>query len=276
MDCRGAQEVRRGENWLFFDVKHKIQHGKFITDIRRRTISSAGIVATTQAGSGSMLDQQPEVLPAGGDHFSVIPEGFCDVDDAENLAKKLGIGSELVNIQPIADSLFKSLHISEKDSEQKIPKANVYARIRMIILYFNANVNNYLVAGTGDRSESLIGYFTKYGDGGVDFSPIVHLYKTEVRQLARHLGIPKKIADKPSSPQLYPGQKATDQIPLDYKDLDPLIAGLFDSKSSVKEVGSLADFPSEKIAEVLRLFDLSKHKRTMPPMIVDPRIIREK
>jgi len=209
----------------------------------------------------------------------LMPTNFTPaegVDDAENLAKKLGVRTELVNIQPIADSLFKSLHISEKDSEQKIPKANIYARIRMIILYFNANVNNYLVAGTGDRSESLIGYFTKYGDGGVDFSPIVHLYKTEVRQLARHLGIPKKIADKPSSPQLYPGQKATDQIPLDYKDLDPLIAGLFDSKSSVKEVGSLADFPSEKVAEVLRLFDLSKHKRTMPPMIVDPRIIREK
>jgi NAD+ synthase len=112
----------------------------------------------------------------------------------------------------------------------KIAEANVKARARMMICYFFANSFNMPVAGTGDRSEDLIGYFTKHGDGGVNFLPIAHLYNTQVRALGAHLGLPERIVTKPSSPQLWPGHLATDEIPLGYEKLDLVLHLLFDLK----------------------------------------------
>src|SRR2546430_10797352 len=100
----------------------------------------------------------------------------------------------------------------------------------MVSLYYLANAKNLLVAGTGDKSEDLIGYFTKYGDGGVDFLPIAHLYKSQVRQLGSFLNVPREIVEKPSSPNLWEGHKATDEIPLDYNVLDEVLVCLFDLK----------------------------------------------
>jgi len=108
---------------------------------------------------------------------------------------------------------------------------------------------------------------TKYGDGGVDFLPIAHLYKTQVRLLAEYLGIPKHIAYKPSSPQLYPGHKATDEIPLDYEDLDPILYGLFDLKLSPEEVSKLTNQPLNLIQEILEMHRKSEHKRIYPKML---------
>src|SRR5207245_3737820 len=99
--------------------------------------------------------------------------------------------------------------------------------MRMSSLYFVANLRNLLVPGTGDRSEDLIGFFTKYGDGGVDFLPIAHLYKTQVRTLGERLGVPSSIVTKPASPQLWPGHKATDEIPADYNILNIVLYYLF-------------------------------------------------
>lgn len=198
----------------------------------------------------------------------LLPTSFTpaeDVRDAEELAKQLGIRTGRVNIDGICQSFFKDLKIDPQNPAQRIPAANIRARTRMIILYYFANINNLLVAGTGDRSEALIGFFTKYGDGGVDLLPIVHLYKTQVRALAEYLGVPRKVAYKPSSPQLYPGHKATDEIPLDYDKLDPILVGLFDRNLSPKEVGALTGSPVNTIEEVLHRFNNSKHKRTFPP-----------
>jgi NAD+ synthase len=87
------------------------------------------------------------------------------------------------------------------EETNRVAVANVFARMRMTVNYFAANSLNYLAAGTEDRSEILMGYFTKYGDGGADFLPIGHLYKTEVRELATYLHVPSRIVRKPSSPQ---------------------------------------------------------------------------
>lgn len=190
-----------------------------------------------------------------------------DIKDANDLAQWLGIRTEFLAIQPISEMFFKTLQLGKNDPKQKIPAANIYARNRMVILYYFANLNNYLVAGTGDRSEDLIGYFTKYGDGGVDFLPICHLYKTQVRQLAKHLGIPEKIANKPSSPQLYPGHKAIDEIPVAYEDLDAVLVGLFDNKYSPEKVSLLTGVSVKTVKEVLHRFIKSKHKRTYPLLL---------
>lgn len=120
---------------------------------------------------------------------------------------------------------------------------------------------------TGDRSEELLGYFTKFGDGGVDFLPISHLYKTQVRRLGAHLGLPKNIVEKPASPQLWPGHKATDEIPAVYDRLDILLHHLFDLKASPHEAAFSAGLPVRVADKVLEMHRKTEHKRTMPPSL---------
>jgi NAD+ synthase len=199
-----------------------------------------------------------------------MPTSFTptqDVQDAQELALLLGIQTEYVSIDPICESFFSSLRVDRGSPSAKMPMANIRARARMVVLYYYANLRNYLVAGTSDRSEALIGFFTKYGDGGADFLPIVHLYKTQVRDVARFLGVPEKICKKPSSPQLYPGHKATDEIPVDYDKLDLILVGLFDERLPPHDVGRLAGVPIEVVNETLRRFRSSRHKRAFPPSL---------
>lgn len=192
-----------------------------------------------------------------------------DVKDAKDLAEWLGIRTKMVSVQPIYEGFSKTLDCDPLEPTQKMLFANVLARIRMILLYYYANRNHYLVAGTGDRSEDLIGYFTKYGDGGVDFLPISHLYKTQVRAFAKYLGVPKRIAYKPSSPQLYPGHQAIDELPIDYEKLDLVLVGLYDENLSPDYVSRSTRVPIDIVKETNRLFTASKHKRVYPPMLRD-------
>ena len=187
-----------------------------------------------------------------------------DSKDAKELVKMLKIETLEFPIDQIFDSFLANFPLKTKD---RVTIGNLKARIRMTSLYFIANAKNLLVAGTGDRSEDLIGYFTKYGDGGVDFLPISHLYKTQVRNLAQHLGLPARIAMKPSSPQLYPGHKATDEIPLDYDRLDPILKMLLDDQKPVDEVAHVTKISVEIVREVYGRFRDSVHKRTYPPMV---------
>jgi NAD+ synthase len=190
-----------------------------------------------------------------------------DVEDASLLAKKWGIRTLLINIQNISEEFVSSLKCNATDHKYRTAIGNIYARVRMIILYYYANISNYLVVGTGDRCEELIGFFTKYGDGGADFLPIAHLYKTEVRKLAKYIGIPEKISNKPSSPQLYPGHKAIDEIPIDYDQLDKALIGLFDYKLSPKKVHEITTISMDAINKIIKRFETSKHKRSYPPML---------
>jgi NAD+ synthase len=187
-----------------------------------------------------------------------------DVKDAKNLASKLGIKTYTIYIDTVVKTFLDSIPLENKD---RIPIANLRARIRMIIDYFFANSLDYLVVGTGDRSEALIGYFTKYGDGGVDFLPIVHLYKTQVRQLGKCLGLPEKIVNKPSSPRLWKGQRATDEIPVDYDTLDLILYAMFDLKMGDSGIASKLNIPLKIVQEVKRRYKESMHKRVYPPSL---------
>jgi NAD+ synthase len=188
-----------------------------------------------------------------------------DVSDAGDLVKAWRIDSSTVSIAPLEKSFIGA--VGSKGT--RVALANVEARIRMAILYYFANSLGYLVAGTGDRSENLLGYFTKWGDGGTDFLPIVHLYKTEVRELGAFLGIPKRIVEKPASPQLWAGHKAIDEIPADYDRLDVVLECLFDKKSSKGEAASAAGVKMEVVEKVVDMHNRSKHKRTTPPSLLE-------
>src|SRR4029078_2260036 len=106
------------------------------------------------------------------------------------------------------------------DPRARLPKANLKPRLRMTTLHFVANSLNYLVAGTGNRAELAIGYFTKYGDGGVDVLPIGHLLKSEVRSFARELGVPQPVIDKAPSAGLWLGQTDEEEMGFTYAEIE--------------------------------------------------------
>jgi NAD+ synthase len=130
--------------------------------------------------------------------------------------------------------------------------ANLKARLRMVTLYHFANEMNYMVAGSGNRDELTVGYFTKYGDGGVDILPIGNLLKSQVRELAQYLGIPQPIIDKPPSAGLWPGQTDEGEMGITYEELDCFLM-----------TGKATNKTKQKI-EILA--SCSEHKRHLPPV----------
>ena len=112
------------------------------------------------------------------------------------------------------------------DQADKLCKGNIKARTRMIYLYYYANKQNRIVCGSSDKSETMMGYFTKWGDAAADIAPIMDLYKTQVRKLAIHFGIPKDLALKPSTPALWPNQLAESELGIKYETLDLILYGL--------------------------------------------------
>lgn len=189
-----------------------------------------------------------------------------DFEDAQNLINLLKIRSIDIALTPIVTAFEQSLAASEIQAS-KLALANLRARARMALLYSIANTERFLVAGTGDKSEDLIGYFTKYGDGGVDLLPIAHLYKSQVKILGRSLGVPQSVITKPSSPNLWENQKATDEIPADYGTLDQILRLLYDKNIGPNEVSKRLGVPLSIVDEVIRRNLMSRHKRSYPPMV---------
>ncbi|MFC1703219.1 NAD+ synthase [Candidatus Omnitrophota bacterium] len=174
-----------------------------------------------------------------------------DVSDAKLLAKKFKLKVKTVDLCKVYDAFLSIL--PESDAKTK---GNVRARLRMITLYYFANKLNYLVAGTGNKSELYAGYFTKYGDAGVDILPIADLYKTQVRELARSLGVPERIIAKPPSAGLWKGQTDEAEMGITYDDLDSILKMLFTGKRNIKD--------SAKIQKVKKKIAQTAHKRCLP------------
>ncbi len=176
-----------------------------------------------------------------------------DMEDAKKVAKHFKIKTEETVLNRVYDSLVDKLEKSSFFSQSdKISLANIKPRLRMITLYYFAQRLNYLVIGTGNRSELMVGYFTKYGDGGVDILPLGNLVKTQVKKLAYHLGIPKEIIKKKPSAGLWPGQTDEEELKLSYEELDRFLMG--------EEV-------DEQIAErIKKKIETSYHKRELPPI----------
>ncbi len=187
-----------------------------------------------------------------------------DTEDAIDLAKSLGTYYAVIDISPIYAAYARLIPIY--DEGEKVACGNLRARIRMTLLYYYANAHNLLVAGTGDKSEILIGYFTKWGDGAADFLPIGDLYKTQVRWLAKHLELPARIATKPSSPRLLKGQLAEKEIGLKYSLLDLILYGLLDLGMETEEIARQLNIPADVIDEVTVRIERSEHKRKLPPI----------
>ena len=187
-----------------------------------------------------------------------------DIDDALEIIKRFNVKHYMFWINDVVDSIAKTIS-GVYDPKDYIALGNVKARVRMIMLYYVANRFNLAVVGASDRSEILLGYFTKYGDGGVDVLPLGGLYKSQVRRLALTLGIPEKIALKPSSPRLWPGHTAVGELGVDYDVIDQVLYGIFDLKLSPREVHKITGIPMNIIDDIMRRVKSTEHKRRTPP-----------
>jgi NAD+ synthase len=184
------------------------------------------------------------------------------IQDAEEVARKFGIRFKSLDITPLVQAATSLLRPS-KTKESVIPYGNLKARLRAMILYYHANTSKGLVVGTGDKSEIMLGYFTKYGDGACDIQPIADLYKSSVRALAIHLGLPRRIFSKPSSPELWPGQMAEDELGLPYRKLDSVLWRL-ERWMPPKEISEELGIPLQMVEKVRGRLLQSEHKRRPP------------
>lgn len=144
-----------------------------------------------------------------------------DLHDSKQLAKQLGIHYETIPIDPLV-----AAYQAQLGTLSQMGLGNLKARIRMTILYAQANQLGGLVVGTGNKTELQLGYFTKYGDGGVDLLPIAHLYKTEVWALAKTLDIPQSIISKPPTAGLWPGQTDEQELGISYAVADQILQAI--------------------------------------------------
>jgi NAD+ synthase len=173
-----------------------------------------------------------------------------DIKDALSVVKKFKLKYKTVDLSPVFDFLAKTL-----PKGSKLSLANLKPRLRMITLYYFANNLNYLVVGTGNKSELMAGYFTKYGDGGVDLLPIGSLYKKDVLALAKKLKIPGQIISKPPSAGLWQGQTDEGEMGITYNELD-----------SILKTMHKGSFRGKTGKKVKKLFNRSSHKRCLPPI----------
>lgn len=186
-----------------------------------------------------------------------------DVKDAEEYARKLGIKTYIIDISDLQNDISKLYKDDAKLS--KLAYGNIAPRLRMIILYLYANNKNLLVVGSGNKSELMVGYFTKYGDGGADILPIGDLYKTYVKELSKKLGVPQRIIDKKPSAGLWPGQTDEEELGITYRELDLILYALIDMGLSLEKASELTEIDISKVERVFMMIKRSEHKRKIPP-----------
>lgn len=172
-----------------------------------------------------------------------------DAEDALLVAHHYGLATANVDLAPAFDALIDALGLTCSDlPENMLACANIKPRLRMTVLYAFANQRTYRVLGTGNASELAVGYFTKYGDGGVDLLPLGNVTKTRVRELAHALGVPQRIIDKPPSAGLWEGQTDEGEMGVSYAALDAYLDGVDDAAKAIVDPMRAA----------------SEHKRTLP------------
>jgi len=249
-------------NWD--NVAERIKN--FIRDYVEK-VGAEGIVLGISGGVDSSTAAAISALAIGGEKVLglIMPEEETynpkDIEDAKKVTEKFGIKTEIINLSNVLKAFYNAIpNFNEQD---RVSKGNIKARTRMICIYYYANAQNRIVVGSSDKSETMMGYFTKWGDVAADISPLMDLYKTQVRKLALHIGVPREIALKPSTPALWPDQTAEKELGIKYEILDLILYGL-ERFMSPQEIANQLNLPVKTVKEIKARWIANEHKRRMP------------
>ena len=193
----------------------------------------------------------------------IMPSTTTPTDDKLHgtaIAQSLGINYKEMAIDSILNEFLSVTQIED----DKLAIGNLKARIRMSIIYFYANSKNYLVCGTGNKSEIEIGYFTKYGDGACDIEPIGDLYKTHVYELARYLNVPQEIINKPPRAGLWNNQTDEDEIGMTYELLDKILYRHIEKDIAADSIAKELDIDIDEVNNVITRVQRNQHKSQVP------------
>lgn len=236
----------------------------------RKAVDDAGakgVVLGISGGVDSAVAAKLCVDALGGDRVLCVfmPTSntpAVDFKQTRDLCRTWDSGYTTVNIQRSVDA-FSGMLLTGK--EAPLEKGNIMARCRMIVLYDKAKKEGYLVVGTTNRSELLMGYMTKFGDGAEDIMPMAGLYKTQVWQLASQIGVPQEIIDKTPTAGLWEGQTDEEEMGISYHDLDLALNAIEDGATD-SDVADVAGITLEKVGELRRQISKMSHKYE-PPLI---------
>lgn len=236
---------------------------RFLRDHLRRA-KADGFVVGISGGLDSAVTAALCVKAVGKEKVLGIrmPHKESDPQDValgELLCDHLDLPSVTRDITPIVAGLEEALGVRP----DAYVHGNAKARARMMFLYAEGQGRNSLVCGTGNKSELLVGYFTKYGDGGVDLEPIGDLYKTQVQVLAEHLGIPKQIIERPPTAGLHPGQTDEQDLGMSYEELDAVLKCM-ELNTPAADIPRRTGVDAGKVKKVERMVRVSEHKRHAP------------
>ncbi|MGQ9475767.1 MAG: NAD+ synthase [Actinomycetota bacterium] len=181
------------------------------------------------------------------------------IEDALLVSRELGIDHHRIDITPVVDAYF---HLFPEADQKR--RGNFMARCRMAILYDQSAALDALVLGTGNRTEALLGYTTLWGDMACAFTPLGGLYKTQVRQLAAHLGVPPRIIEKVPTADLWEGQTDEGELGISYEEADLVLYHLYDLGYPEEKVVR-EGFDPDVVRRVKSMVEASTYKRRMPP-----------
>ena len=241
---------------------------KMIVDFIRREITRAGFLRGIVGLSGGIDSSLAAFLATealGADNVlgMIMPyrtSNPASRADAESVAKRLGIASRVVEITPMVEPYLAQF--SDNDARRR---GNVMARARMIVLYDQSEEFHALVIGTSNKTEALLGYTTQFGDNAAAIQPIADLYKAQVRQLARVVGVPDKIIDKTPSADLWEGQTDEDELGFTYDQADAILYRVVDERRGVDDV--IAEgFDARVVRRIVELMARNQFKRFPPPV----------
>lgn len=238
----------------------------FIKDAIRSTQINGAVVAVS-GGVDSATTLASTVRALGPEKVFAItlPERDItpdhDITDVIQLCKSLKVTCEQIEITPMLQIIYDKLHVYNKHS--KIIRGNVKARLRMLIIYYYANALNSLVIGTSNKTELLLGYFTKFGDGAADILPLADLYKCQVRELGAFLNLPDSIVYKPASARLWIGQETEKELGFPYDKLD-LIVYAYLKGFTISRIASEIGIEVGSVESIIKRIKSNEHKLNPP------------
>lgn len=245
------------------DARQRIEG--FLQDYLEES-NAEGYVVGVSGGLDSAVTLKMAVEAVGTDTVTGLvmpgePSVEENMEDARELCEHLDVDYHTIDIEPVVDELVDAL----PSEPGKVAEGNARVRTRMVLQYLFANEEGLLVLGSSNRTETLLGYFTKHGDGAADVKPLADLYKTEVRELARELGLPDTFVDKKPTAGMWEGQTDEKELGADYMTIDTILRLLAEEGRAVEEIVVETGIDRETVENVAKRYRESGHKRELAP-----------